>query len=45
MLNADLVEAVFQALVKKEGFREVEGILDILPDGYGFIRAKGYLPG
>ena len=45
MLKADLVEAVFQALVKKEGFREVAGILDILPDGYGFVRTKGYLPG
>ncbi len=22
-----------------------QGILDILPDGYGFLRAKGYLPG
>jgi len=45
MLKADLVEALFQELVKREGFREVEGILDILPDGYGFVRTKGYLPG
>ena len=44
MLKADLVEAVFQAIMKKEGFRDVKGILDILPDGYGFVRTKGYLP-
>ena len=44
MLKADLVEAVFQALVKKEGFRDIKGVLDILPDGYGFVRTKGYLP-
>jgi transcription termination factor Rho len=29
-----------------EGEREVrEGILDILPEGYGFLRVTGYLPG
>ena len=40
----DLVSAVYNALLKSEGFVEVEGILDILPDGYGFIRTEGYLP-
>ena len=44
MLKADLVDAVFAELVKREGFRDVKGILDILPDGYGFVRTKGYLP-
>jgi len=31
--------------VKAEGFVEVSGILDVLPEGYGFIRTGGYLPG
>lgn len=43
--KAELVEAVFAASVKAEGFLEVSGILDILADGYGFLRTQGYLPG
>ena len=42
--KAELVEAVFGASVKAEGFIEVSGILDILADGYGFLRTQGYLP-
>ncbi len=41
----DLVSAVYDALLRSEGFVEVEGILDLLSDGYGFIRTSGYLPG
>ena len=41
----DLVSAVYDALLQSEGFVMVEGILDLLPDGYGFIRTDGYLPG
>ena len=41
----ELVAAVFAASVKAEGFRDVEGVLDILSDGYGFLRTAGYLPG
>ncbi len=41
----DLVSAVYDALLQAEGFVMVEGILDLLPDGYGFIRTSGYLPG
>ncbi len=41
----DLVSAVYDALLQAEGFVMVEGILDLLPDGYGFIRTNGYLPG
>jgi transcription termination factor Rho len=44
MKKAELVEAVFDATMKAEGFREVSGILDILADGYGFLRTQGYLP-
>ena len=43
--KAELVEKVFEASIKAEGFVEVEGILDILQDGYGFLRTSGYLPG
>ncbi|MGI6106114.1 MAG: transcription termination factor Rho [Raoultibacter sp.] len=42
--KAELVEKVYEASVKAEGFIEVEGILDILSDGYGFLRTSGYLP-
>ena len=42
--KAELVEAVYDATVKAEGFLEVSGILDILADGYGFVRTQGYLP-
>lgn len=42
--KAELVEAVFAASIKAEGFVEVSGILDVLSDGYGFLRTHGYLP-
>ena len=38
--KAELVDAVYEASVKAE----VSGILDIMPDGYGFLRTQGYLP-
>ncbi len=41
----ELVEAVFEAKLRAEGFVEVAGILDVLPEGYGFLRTNGYLPG
>ena len=43
--KAELVEAVYTATMRAEGFIEVTGVLDILADGYGFLRASGYLPG
>ena len=43
--KAELVDAVFDASVKAEGFLEVGGVLDILSDGYGFLRTTSYLPG
>ncbi len=42
--KAELIDAVYEAAVKAEGFIEVEGILDIMQDGYGFLRTNGYLP-
>jgi transcription termination factor Rho len=41
----ELIEAVLEAMVKAEGFVGCEGILDLLPEGYGFLRTTGYLPG
>ncbi|NPD31616.1 transcription termination factor Rho [Eggerthellaceae bacterium zg-1084] len=43
--KAELVELVFEATARAEGFREVSGVLDVLSDGYGFLRTSGYLPG
>jgi len=41
----ELIEAVLGAKIRSEGFIEVQGILDVLPEGYGFLRTTGYLPG
>jgi transcription termination factor Rho len=41
----EIIDAVLEARVKAEGFVDVMGILDILPEGYGFLRTSGYLPG
>ncbi|MDO5044396.1 MAG: transcription termination factor Rho [Coriobacteriia bacterium] len=42
--KADLIDAIYLESAKQEGFEDVEGILDILPEGYGFLRRDGYLP-
>jgi len=41
----ELVDAVLEAKVKAEGFRAIGGILDTLPEGYGFLRTSGYSAG
>ncbi|MCL2530016.1 MAG: transcription termination factor Rho [Coriobacteriia bacterium] len=43
--RGDLIEAVLAASMKAEGFIECAGLLDLLPEGYGFLRTSGYLPG
>ena len=43
--KAGLVDAIYEAVCKAEGFTEVTGVLDIMGDGYGFLRTSGYLPG
>jgi transcription termination factor Rho len=45
MKKVEMIDAIYEALAIAEGFVEVGGILDILPDGYGFLRTQGYLPG
>ena len=42
--KAELVDAIYEAVCKAEGFAEVTGVLDIMGDGYGFLRTNGYLP-
>jgi transcription termination factor Rho len=41
----ELIAAVLEGKMKAEGFVEVGGILDLMPEGYGFLRTSGYLPG
>ncbi|MDR2036040.1 MAG: transcription termination factor Rho, partial [Coriobacteriales bacterium] len=43
--RGDLIEAVLAASMKAEGYIECAGLLDLLPEGYGFLRTSGYLPG
>ena len=43
--KADLVEAVYVASARAEGFRDVAGVLDITNEGYGFIRTANYMAG
>lgn len=42
--KAELVEEVYAAAARAEGFREIEGILDITNEGFGYIRAHGFMP-
>ena len=43
--KAELVDLVYDATLKAEGFIETSGILDFANEGYGFLRTSGYLPG
>src|SRR6266700_3595095 len=47
MRKQDLIFKILQAQSEKEGHIFAEGVLEILPDGYGFLRAPdyNYLPG
>jgi len=41
----ELVFALLRAQAEDQGLRFSEGVLEILPDGYGFLRDKTLLPG
>ncbi len=43
--KAELTHAVYEAAAIAEGFRPVEGILDIQSEGYGFLRTGNYMQG
>jgi transcription termination factor Rho len=47
MRKQDLIFAILQAQTEKNGIISGEGVLEILPDGFGFLRAVdyNYLPG
>jgi transcription termination factor Rho len=40
----DLVFKLLEAQTEKNGFMFAKGILEILPENYGFLRTDGYLP-
>ena len=40
----DLVFKILEAKTEKNGLIFAKGILEILPEGYGFLRTDGYLP-
>ncbi len=47
MKKHDLIFRILQSQAEKNGLLFAEGVLEILPDGYGFLRApeSNYLPG
>jgi len=47
MKRHDLIFKILQTQTEKSGLLFAEGVLEILPDGYGFLRApeSNYLPG
>jgi transcription termination factor Rho len=41
----DIVEMIVQQQIVKSGVEMASGILDVLPEGYGFLRRAGYIIG
>jgi transcription termination factor Rho len=44
MKKRELVFAILKAQAEKDGLMFAAGVLEIMPDGYGFLRPIGYLP-
>jgi len=44
MKKRELVFAILRAQAEKDGLMFAEGVLEIMQDGYGFLRPIGYLP-
>ncbi len=44
MRKKELVFEILKASTEKDGYIFVEGILEIMPEGFGFLRPMGYLP-
>ena len=40
-----LIKEILRKESERDGLQFAEGILEILPDGYGFLRVHGYTPG
>ena len=45
MKKAEIVAAILAAQQQRSGLEMASGILDILPEGYGFLRRGGYVIG
>src|SRR5437879_12020071 len=41
----ELIMRILQAQTEQSGLMLRSGILEIMPEGYGFLRHEGYLPG
>lgn len=41
----DLILEIMKAIAQRDGHMLEQGILEILPDGYGFLRVDNYVPG
>lgn len=44
MKKKELIITILRAQAEQSGYLFLEGILDILPEGFGFLRPIGYLP-
>ena len=44
MNRQELVVKIIEAQIEKDGGVTATGVLEILPDGYGFLRTSNYLP-
>ena len=44
MKKKELIFAVLRAQAEKDGLIFADGVLDVMSDGYGFLRPIGYLP-
>ena len=44
MKKTDLIFTILKAQTEKKGYMFSEGILDIMKEGFGFLRTDGYLP-
>ena len=41
----ELIPQILELQAQRHGLEMASGILDVLPEGYGFLRREGYLPG
>lgn len=41
----DLVAEILEIQAQRSGLEKANGVLDVLPEGYGFLRREGYLVG
>ncbi len=44
MRKQELIDSILNRKVEEDGLFLRTGILDVLPEGYGFLRTRGYLP-